>query len=282
MRTGVLSDANARHHEPLPFKANARHFDVPHLEKTERSAKRKGERSVTRPRAPLLAHQQLAQFMEPLNQRPHIEAFGRQMSRALHPEPVPTFQTIVDQFQSAFPRWSGLPMETQFFLGKIGADPHDRPMPQNLVTDKKIYHSRVASFTPSKALERFFKARGDDRERNAELMEAYRQSVQHIVKDEDEDAVGTPISPAPPPPPPPPPITEAEEERFRQQRRVRERYRDRSPSQSRGTPSRLTSERESSVKKESPLKRFRERFLRRSSSAEREASPKKTPLRFLM
>ena len=127
MRTGVLSDANATSFEPLPFVANERHFGLPHIEKTtKRTRHRKvGYRPTPRPRAPYLAHVELAQLMNPLNPKQHIDAFGRQMQAAVAPKPSTTFRGVVEQFRAAHPSYSMMREETAYFLEALGYEPNE-------------------------------------------------------------------------------------------------------------------------------------------------------------
>ncbi len=127
MRTGVLADANAMQYQPLPFLANERHFGLPHIEKhTKRTRHRKtGYRPTPRPRAPYLAHYELAQLMNPLNPKQHIEAFGLQMQAAVAPKPSTTFRGVVEQFRAANPSFSMMRDETAYFMQALGYSPDD-------------------------------------------------------------------------------------------------------------------------------------------------------------
>ena len=87
MRTGVLSDSNAKHFQPMDFVSHERHLGLPHIEKTaHKTRKRKqGYRSTPRPRAPYIAHFELAQLMNPENPKKSIEAFSTHMETSQRP-----------------------------------------------------------------------------------------------------------------------------------------------------------------------------------------------------
>ena len=128
MRTGVLSDTNAKMFEPLPFIANERHFGQPHVHKTtKRTRKRKqGYANTHRPRTPYIAHHELAQLIDPLNPRKHLDVFEQHMEMALFPKPPKSFDTYVSQFREMHPRFNELRDEAAFMMQKLNLDPNDK------------------------------------------------------------------------------------------------------------------------------------------------------------
>ena len=93
MRTGVLADSNAKHFQPMDIVSHERHLGLPHIPKTTHKTRRRktGYRSTPRPRAPYMAHYELAQLMNPENPRESLDAFSTHMEAAQRPNPPASF-----------------------------------------------------------------------------------------------------------------------------------------------------------------------------------------------
>ena len=127
MRTGVLSDENAKHFFPMDQIAHERHLGVPHIAKhTRTTRKRKQGYRVTPPaRAPYLAHWELSQLMNPENVREALPAFSTHMEATQRPRPPHHFKTRVANFRRQFPDLANRAIldETAYFFASTGLDP---------------------------------------------------------------------------------------------------------------------------------------------------------------
>ena len=123
MRKGVLADNY--YCEPLSFKENIRHFAVPNIQKTTlvTRPRKSGHRNIPRPRDTHAAHYMLAQLLDPLNPKKHIEAFADQMALAINPQPSPTFRGLVEQFHHDNTSFEMMSSEKAYFLEKLNLDP---------------------------------------------------------------------------------------------------------------------------------------------------------------
>ena len=89
MRTGVLADSNNSFFQPMDHVSHERHLGLPHIAKHTRTTRKRkqGYRSTPRPRAPYMAHYELAQLMNPENPRESLEAFSTHMEASQRPDP---------------------------------------------------------------------------------------------------------------------------------------------------------------------------------------------------
>ena len=131
MRTGVLADSNNSFFQPMDFVSHERHLGLPHIEKHTRTTRKRktGYRSTPRPRAPYMAHWELAQLMNAENPRLSLEAFSTHMESSQRPNPPASFRKVVEDFKRDNPSYVSrhrdkmLLDETAYFLGKTGLNP---------------------------------------------------------------------------------------------------------------------------------------------------------------
>lgn len=127
MRTGVLSDENAKHFFPMDYIAHERHLGVPHIAKhTRTTRKRKQGYRVTPPvRAPYLAHYELAQLMNPDNVRQSLDAFETHMEASMRPRPPNFFKNQVEDFKRKYPDLANRAIldETAYWFETTKLDP---------------------------------------------------------------------------------------------------------------------------------------------------------------
>ena len=131
MRTGVLADSNNSFFQPMDHVSHERHLGVAHIAKHTRTTRKRkqGYRSTTRPRAPYMAHYELAQLMNPENPRGSLEAFSTHMEASQRPNPPASFKMLVENFKRDNPSYVSrhrdkmLLDETAYFLQKTGLNP---------------------------------------------------------------------------------------------------------------------------------------------------------------
>lgn len=127
MRTGVLADSEAKHFFPMDQIAHERHLGVPHIAKHTRTTRKRkqGYRVTPRPRAPYMAHHELAQLMNPDNVRESLPAFSTHMHATMRPRPPHHFKTRVADFKRQFPDLANRAIldETAYFFASTGLDP---------------------------------------------------------------------------------------------------------------------------------------------------------------
>ena len=127
MRTGVLADSEAKHFFPMDQIAHERHLGVAHIVKHTRTTRKRkqGYRVTPRPRAPYMAHHELAQLMNPENVREALPAFSTHMEATQRPRPPHHFKTRVANFRRQFPDLANRAIldETAYFFASTGLDP---------------------------------------------------------------------------------------------------------------------------------------------------------------
>ena len=127
MRTGVLSDENAKHFFPMDLLSHERHLGVAHIAKHTRTTRKRkhGYRVTPRPRAPYIAHWELAQLMNPDNVRESLPAFSTHMDATMRPRPPHHFKTRVADFKRQYPELANRAIldETAYFFASTGLDP---------------------------------------------------------------------------------------------------------------------------------------------------------------
>ena len=103
MRVGALSDRTAYRHQPMPFQANQRHFQLLHPERTNKRGRRKHEDERLKPAhraiTPIHAHADLAQLLGGKFED-HMEAFGRNMDLSLLPTAKESYRATVSKFNA--------------------------------------------------------------------------------------------------------------------------------------------------------------------------------------
>ena len=104
MRTGVLSDENAKHFFPMDLLSHERHLGVAHIVKHKRTTRKRkqGYRVTPRPRAPYMAHHELAQLMNPDNVREALPAFETHMEASMRPRPPNFFKNQVEDYTNRY------------------------------------------------------------------------------------------------------------------------------------------------------------------------------------
>ena len=183
MRTGVLADSNAKHFQPMDFVSHERHLGLPHIEKTaHKTRKRKqGYRSTPRPRAPYMAHFELAQLMNPESPRESLEAFSTHMEAAQRPNPPASFRKVVEDFKRDNPSYVSrhrdkmLLDETAYFLGKTGLDPDSYFQTKFGNLSRTI--AKPLHIIYERAVEK------EDQTRQAELEAAYEESMRLLLNE---------------------------------------------------------------------------------------------------
>ena len=202
MRTGVLADSNAKHFQPVDFVSHERHLGLPHIPKTtHKTRKRKtGYRSTPRPRAPYMAHFELAQLMNPENPRESLEAFSTHMEAAQRPNPPASFRKVVEDFKRDNPSYVSrhrdkmLLDETAYFLGKTGLDPDSYFQTQFGNLSKSI--TKPLHVILERAVEK------EDPSRQTELETAYEESIRLLLNEPSEaSSAYSPYAPTTPIPP---------------------------------------------------------------------------------
>ena len=127
MRTGVLADSEAKHFFPMDQIAHERHLGVPHISKHTRTTRKRkqGYRVTPRPRAPYIAHWDLAQLMNPDNVRESLPAFSTHMDATMRPRPPHHFKTRVADFKRQYPELANRAIldETAYFFASTGLSP---------------------------------------------------------------------------------------------------------------------------------------------------------------
>jgi len=127
MRTGVLSDENAKHFFPMDLLSHERHLGVAHIAKHTRTTRKRkqGYRVTPRPRAPYIAHWELAQLMNPDNVRESLPAFSTHMFASVRPRPPAFFRNTVEDFKRKFPSLANRAIldETAYFFETTKLDP---------------------------------------------------------------------------------------------------------------------------------------------------------------
>jgi hypothetical protein len=127
MRTGVLADSEAKHFFPMDQIAHERHLGVAHIVKHTRTTRKRkqGYRVTPRPRAPYIAHWELAQLMNPDNVRESLPAFSTHMDATMRPRPPHHFKTRVADFKRQYPELANRAIldETAYFFASTGLSP---------------------------------------------------------------------------------------------------------------------------------------------------------------
>ena len=203
MRTGVLADSNAKHFQPMDFVSNERHLGLPHIEKTAHKTRRRktGYRSTPRPRAPYMAHYELAQLMNPENPRESIDAFSTHMEAAQRPNPPASFKQVIEGFKRDNPSYVSshkdkmLLDETAYFLGVTGLDPASYFQTKHGNLSKSI--TKPLHIIYERAVEK------EDPSRQTELETAYEESIRLLLNEPSEPS-SSPYSPYVPATPTPP------------------------------------------------------------------------------
>ena len=126
MRTGVLSDDNAKRYQPLPQTMHDQYFVLPHLHTHGLYVKpmKKGRvRSTTRSLAPATTIHAYAQLLNPMNVVPFVESFGNRLDAVPTYEPPVQFHTTVAEYNRTFPaKYStsaGMRPETAYFVREV-------------------------------------------------------------------------------------------------------------------------------------------------------------------
>lgn len=126
MRTGILSDDNAKRYQPLPQTMHDQYFVRPHLHTHGLYVKptKKGRaRSTTRSLAPATTIHAYAQLLNPMNVVPFVESFGNRLDAAPTYEPPVQFHTTVAEYNRTFPKKystsAGMPTQTAFFIQEV-------------------------------------------------------------------------------------------------------------------------------------------------------------------
>ena len=172
MRTGVLADSEAKHFFPMDLLTHERHLGVAHIPKHTRTTRKRkqGYRVTPRPRAPYMAHWELAQLMNPDNVRESLPAFETHMAAAMRPRPPHYFKNKVADFK--------------------------RENPGLLVHDEVAYFFATTGLSPNTYLQGFQKsgtrplrviyeeAMGTEAGRHAELTEAYEESMRLLLSEQ--------------------------------------------------------------------------------------------------
>ena len=183
MRTGVLADSNAKHFQPMDFVSNERHLGLPHIEKTaHKTRKRKtGYRATPRPRAPYMAHWELAQLLNSENPRESLEAFEVHRLASQMPKPPASFRMLVEQFKEDHPSFVSshhdklLLPETAYFLQKSGLDVNNYFLTKHGNLSKSIARPLHTIYEKAVAQE--------DQSRQAELEAAYEESMRLLLNE---------------------------------------------------------------------------------------------------
>ena len=127
MRTGVLADSEAKHFFPMDHVAHARHLGVPHIAKHTRTTRKRkqGYRVTPRPRAPYMAHHELAQLMNPDNVKEALPAFETHMRASMRPRPPAFFRNTVEDFKRKHPDLANRAIldESAYWFETTGLDP---------------------------------------------------------------------------------------------------------------------------------------------------------------
>ena len=127
MRTGVLADSEAKHFFPMDLLSHERHLGVAHIVKHKRTTRKRkqGYRVTPRPRAPYMAHHELAQLMNPENVREALPAFSTHMEATQRPRPPHHFKTRVADFKRQYPELANRAIldETAYFFASTGLSP---------------------------------------------------------------------------------------------------------------------------------------------------------------
>ena len=206
MRTGVLADSNNSFFQPMDFVSNERHLGLPHIEKTAHKTRRRktGYRATPRPRAPYMAHYELAQLMNPENPREAMPAFSTHMEASLRPNPPASFKQVVEQFKEDHPSFVSshrdklLLPETAYFLQKTGLNP------DSYFITKHGNLSRTITKPLHTIYERAVET--EDKSRQAELQAAYEETMRLLLDESKQEPPSpTPYSPYVPPPTTPTP-----------------------------------------------------------------------------
>ena len=200
MRTGVLADSNAKHFQPMDFVSHERHLGLPHIEKTAHKTRRRktGYRATPRPRAPYMAHWELAQLMNPENPRLSLEAFSTHMEASLRPNPPVSFRKVVEDFKRDNPSYVSrhrdkmLLDETAYFLGKTGLNPDSYFQTKFGNLSRTI--SKPLHIIYERAVEQ------EDQSMQAMLEAAYEESMKLLLNERPPESEFSPYSPYVPPP----------------------------------------------------------------------------------
>ena len=174
MRTGVLADSEAKHFFPMDQIAHERHLGVPHIAKHTRTTRKRkqGYRVTPRPRAPYMAHHELAQLMNPENVREALPAFSTHMEATQRPRPPHHFKTRVANFRRQFPDLANRAIldETAYFFASTGLDP--LPFFSQPRSTRKPLHNIVEEAIA-------FEGRADELER------AYNEAMRLLLSEAD-------------------------------------------------------------------------------------------------
>ena len=127
MRTGVLSDENAKHFRPMENTAHERHLGTPHIAKHTRTTRKRkqGYRVTQKPRSAYLAHNELSQLINPDNVKQSLPAFETHMFASMRPRPPGFFRNTVEEFKRKYPSLAnrGILDESAYWFETTGIDP---------------------------------------------------------------------------------------------------------------------------------------------------------------
>ena len=183
MRTGVLADSNNSFFHPMDSLSHERHLGLPHIPKTtHKTRKRKtGYRSTPRPRAPYMAHFELAQLMNPENPRESLEAFSTHMEAAQRPNPPASFKQMVEDFKRDNPSYVSrhrdkmLLDESAYFLQKTGLNPDSYFQTKYGNLSRTI--AKPLHIIYERAVEK------EDQSRQADLETAYEEAMKLLMNE---------------------------------------------------------------------------------------------------
>jgi hypothetical protein len=205
MRTGVLADSNNSFFQPMDHVSHERHLGLPHIAKHTRTTRKRkqGYRSTPRPRAPYMAHYELAQLMNPENPRGSLEAFSTHMEASQRPNPPANFKMLVEDFKRDNPSYVSrhrdkmLLDETAYFLQKTGLNPDSYFQTKFGNLSRTI--AKPLHIIYERAVEK------EDQSRQADLEAAYEESMHLLLNERPPEPDFSPYSPYVPPPATPAP-----------------------------------------------------------------------------
>ena len=206
MRTGVLADSNNSFFQPMDHVSHERHLGVAHIAKHTRTTRKRkqGYRSTPRPRAPYMAHYELAQLLNPENPREALPAFSTHMEASQRPNPPASFKQVVEDFKRDHPSYVSrhrdkmLLDETAYFLGKTGLNPDSYFQTKFGNLSRTI--AKPLHIIYERAVEQ------EDQSRQAYLEAAYEESMKLLLNERPPEPDFSPYSPYVPPATPAPNI----------------------------------------------------------------------------
>lgn len=194
MRTGILGDEHATSYQPLDVVTNERFLGHLHTYKKQSRKRKHGYKNTHRSRYPQHAHHDLAQLVDPLNIRPHVQVFENQARSYANPRPTQSFQAAVKSFRQKYPdlfvhsridnnpqlahlsrNWKNTYPETAYFFQKLGIDPMKYMVSRhNTISD---YWQRMPLH---KHAERVWH---DHPERSVEIEKLYDETMEQFLGD---------------------------------------------------------------------------------------------------